>query len=219
MNDGPTALGKGAAKGANDRALPPVRAVASGTASSKWAGLVRAIERCRACPLHAHRHHTVVYRGAVRPKVVFVGEAPGVEEDATGRPFVGRAGRRLDEAIGRLPLSREEFGILNLIKCRPPGNRFDRRAEAACRPFLDRQLALLAPRLLVPLGAHALHALAPDAPAVTQAAGRWVGTSGTQIFPLLHPAAALHAAKYRERWTRDVAALGRAVAQIFGESL
>lgn len=181
--------------------------------------MTREIERCRACPLHAHRTHVVVYRGGPSPKVVFIGEAPGADEDRVGRPFVGRAGRRLDAAIARLGLAAEDIGILNLLKCRPPGNRFDRRAEGACRPFLDRQLRLLGPRLLVPMGAHALRALCPDAPPVTESAGRMVRGEAAPVFPLLHPAAALHAPRYRERWERDVSILARELPRLLGESL
>ncbi|MGI0131706.1 MAG: uracil-DNA glycosylase [Thermoplasmata archaeon] len=184
-----------------------------------WAQLVAEVESCRACPLHAHREHVVVYRGAAHPWVVFVGEAPGAEEDRAGRPFVGRAGRRLDAAIDVLALGPEEVGILNLIKCRPPGNRFDRRAATACRPFLDRQLALLGPKLLVPLGAHALQALVPGAPRVTTSAGHLIEGDGTAIFPLLHPAAAMHAPGYRERWEKDVRTLARTLAHVLEESL
>ncbi len=97
--------------------------------------------------------------------------------------------------------------MLNVLKCRPPKNRFDARAAVTCRPFLDRQLALLAPELLVPLGAVALRALAPDAPRILLVAGEPLPGGRPSIFPLIHPAAALRSRSLRERWDRDVAAL------------
>jgi uracil-DNA glycosylase len=146
----------------------------------------------------------VVYRGGPRPRVLFVGEAPGAEEDAAGEPFVGRSGRRLDRAIAALGLEEGEFGIMNVIKCRPPKNRFLPLAARTCRPFLDRQLALLRPEVIVTLGAHALRAFDPTAPPVTEAAGRPRRWGSTRLIPLLHPAAAMHAPRYRARWDDDV---------------
>ncbi len=150
----------------------------------------------------------MVYRGGLSPRVVFVGEAPGAAEDRTGLPFVGRSGRKLDAAIERLGLASDEFGVLNLLKCRPPENRFDPRAAATCRPFLDRQLAFLRPSLLVSLGAHALRALDPRAPPILRAAGVPRTGGPVPVFPLLHPAAALRSRRWAERWDRDLVELG-----------
>lgn len=173
-----------------------------------WRALTQEIERCELCPLHLTRTHVVVYRGGLTPRVVFVGEAPGAAEDRTGLPFQGRSGRRLDTAIGRIGLGPEEFGVLNLIKCRPPANRYDPRAARTCRPYLDRQLAWLRPRVRVTLGAHALRALDPDAPPVLQAAGAPRSTRDGPLFPMIHPAAALRSRRLADRWERDVGALG-----------
>jgi uracil-DNA glycosylase family 4 len=144
--------------------------------------------------------------------IVLVGEAPGAAEDREGVPFVGRSGRRLDIALGSAGLTPEEFGIVNLLKCRPPQNRFDSGAASTCRPYLDRQLALLDPRLLVPLGARALRALDPAAPPITQCAGALRTTTVVPIFPMLHPAAPLHNPTLRPRWDTDVGRLGEVVA-------
>jgi uracil-DNA glycosylase len=122
-------------------------------------------------------------------------------------PFVGRAGRRLDRAIQFLGFAPDSFGVVNLIKCRPPRNRFDVRAARICRPYLDRQLALLRPEVIVPLGAHALRALDPSAPPVTLAAGRPREGSAIPLFPLLHPAAAMRSRRWAERWDQDLLAL------------
>jgi uracil-DNA glycosylase len=196
----------------NSRTLPEVtrRAVpGSRGRTASWEELSREIRACRRCPLGATRTHAVVYRGGPRPEVVFVGEAPGAEEDRLGLPFVGRSGQRLDRAIRQLGLASGSVGILNIVKCRPPENRFDRAAAAACRPFLDRQLDLLRPRVVVTLGAHALEALAPDAPRVLAAAGRAREERDPPIFPMIHPAAAMRSRRWAERWTHDLAAFER----------
>jgi len=178
----------------------------------RWEALSEEIRACRKCPLGAVRQHAVIYRGGVAPRVVFVGEAPGAEEDRTGVPFVGRSGRELDRAIVRLGLSAEDVGVLNLLKCRPPSNRFDRWAAGTCRPYLDRQLELLRPRLLVTLGAHALRALDPNAPPILKTAGQPRALGHGVLFPLLHPAATLRSRAMRRRWDEDVGTLAAYLA-------
>jgi len=160
------------------------------------------------CPLGKVRTQAVVYRGSLTPRVVFVGEAPGAEEDRTGLPFVGRSGRELDRALESIGLSVDEYGVLNVLKCRPPRNRFDRRAAVTCRPYLWRQLDLLRPEAIVSLGAHALQALVPSAPPMLSAAGRPRASGDLPLFPLIHPAAALRSRRLRARWEQDVRALG-----------
>ncbi|MGP8078545.1 MAG: uracil-DNA glycosylase [Thermoplasmata archaeon] len=170
------------------------------------------IRACRRCPLGAVRTQAVVYRGGLAPRLVFVGEAPGAEEDREGRPFVGRSGRILDAAIGTLGLTPAEVGILNVLKCRPPRNRFDPAAARTCRPYLDRQLALLQPRVVVPLGAQALRSLDPEAPPILRSAGAPRGGRDPALFPLVHPAASLRSTRLRERWHQDVTALANWLA-------
>jgi uracil-DNA glycosylase len=186
-------------------AIAAVRAAPDRTA--EWERLVREIQTCRRCPLGATRIQAVVYRGGLAPRVVFIGEAPGAAEDREGLPFVGRSGRRLDAAIESVGLRPEEFGVLNVLKCHPPANRFDRNAARTCRPFLDRQLGLLRPRLLVTLGASALQAMEPTAPPILTVAGAPRLGGALPLFPLIHPAAALRSRRLAERWTRDVDAL------------
>jgi uracil-DNA glycosylase family 4 len=170
---------------------------------SEWARLEREVRACRRCPNYRSRLLPVLYRGTATPRIVFVGEAPGATEDRLGVPFVGRSGRKLDTAIERAGLAPSEYGVLNLIKCRPPGNRFRRASAVACRPFLDRQLDLLAPEVLVPLGREALHALDPAAPPVLKAAGHPRRSGPHNLFPLVHPAATLRSRAMAERWDRD----------------
>ena len=179
---------------------------------ASWDRLTQEIRSCEKCPLGRSRTNAVVYRGALSPRVVFVGEAPGAEEDRTGQPFVGRSGRLLDRAIATLGLPDAEVGILNVLKCRPPGNRFDRAAARTCRPYLDRQLEILRPELLVPLGARALASVDPTAPAILGVAGHPRTASGRSYFPLVHPAAALRSRRLRERWEHDLHALERWLA-------
>jgi len=169
--------------------------------------LTREIQGCRRCPLGSTRTQAVVYRGSLTPRVVFVGEAPGAAEDRAGIPFVGRSGRRLDAAIARIGLTARDFGVLNVLKCRPPGNRFDRAAARTCRPFLDRQLDLLRAPILVTLGASALRAVDPSAPAMLAASGHPRVLGRRSLFPLIHPAAALRSRRLAERWSHDVDAL------------
>ena len=194
--------------------VAPVELQASASRSTRaaWEELSEEIRHCQLCPLGRTRTQAVVYRGSLTPRLVFVGEAPGAAEDRVGIPFVGRAGARLDAAIERLGLSPSEFGILNVLKCRPPQNRFDPAAARTCRPYLDRQLELLRPRVLVPLGRSALRALDPRAPPVLEAAGHPRLYGPVAMFPLLHPAAAMRSRRWAERWDRDISALGEWLA-------
>ncbi len=146
--------------------------------------------------------------GSPDADVVIVGEAPGAREDATGRPFVGPAGRLLDGLLAEAGLERRHVFITNVVKARPPGNRDPRAAEVAHhRPWLEAQLAVIRPRLVVPLGRHALRHFAPDA-RIGEAHGTLVGEG---LFPLYHPAAALHNPRLRETLLRDARALGAAL--------
>lgn len=201
-------------------APPPVRpgkaarsAAGSGPRSAAWRALAREVAACRRCPLGASRTQTVFYRGGAHPRIVFVGEAPGREEDRDGRPFVGRAGRRLDAALRQVGLPPAVVGVLNVVKCHPPENRLGRAPLAACRPYLERQLGLLGARFLVPLGAHALAALDPTAPPISRAAGHPRSAGGFRLFPLLHPAATFHSGWAVQRWEHDVERLRRWVGR------
>jgi len=177
-----------------------------------WEALSETIRSCRKCPLGLSRTQAVVYRGGLAPRVVFIGEAPGAEEDRTGLPFMGRSGRELDRAVESLGLSAEDYGVLNVLKCRPPANRFDPRAARTCRPYLDQQLDLLHPAAIVTLGAHALRALDPSGRPMLMSAGRPLEQGRWPTFPLIHPAAALRSRRLRERWETDLRALGRWLA-------
>ena len=169
---------------------------------------------CTACGLSQTRTQTVPGEGNPTAQVVFVGEAPGAREDQAGRPFVGASGRLLDDLLASIGFRREEVFVLNTVKCRPPGNRNPQKNEtAACAPFLTRQLQALQPRVIATLGRHALAVFAPSAK-IAEVHGRLcVQGDGSPyrdaaLFPLYHPAAALHNGSLRPTLERDMAALG-----------
>jgi DNA polymerase len=177
------------------------------------ASVARDASTCTACGLSATRTQAVPGEGSHTAALVFVGEAPGAREDVAGRPFVGAAGRLLDDLLASIGLRREEVFILNTVKCRPPENRNPQRSEiAACAPLLSRQLQALQPRVIATLGRHALAVFAPSAK-IAEVHGRpYTQTEGGQqggavLFPLYHPAAALHNGSLRPTLERDMAAL------------
>jgi len=142
-------------------------------------------------------------------EVVLVGEAPGASEDRQGRPFVGRAGKLLDELLAAAGLARADVYVTNVVKARPPGNRDPKADEVAHhRPWLERELELLQPRLIVPLGRHALRHFAPELK-ISEVHGIVADVGGLRLFPLYHPAAALRAPPLRETLFADAAELGR----------
>jgi uracil-DNA glycosylase len=145
--------------------------------------------------------------GSATAKVMLVGEAPGASEDRSGRPFVGNAGRLLDRLLAEAGLERGDVFITNVVKARPPGNRDPKADEVAHHlPWLEAQLDVIAPRLLVPLGRHALARFAPDAK-ITESHGRVLERDGRTLFPMFHPAAALRNPRLRETLHEDARAL------------
>lgn len=144
---------------------------------------------CTACPLSATRTHVVFGEGADQARLMFIGEGPGEVEDTTGRPFVGPAGQKLDDVMSSVGLRREDVYITNIVKCRPPGNRVPARIEMeTCAPYLEAQIALIQPSLIVTLGNTPTQWLLPDAPGITQSRGTffaWRG--GILLFPMFHP--------------------------------
>jgi uracil-DNA glycosylase len=145
--------------------------------------------------------------------VMFVGEAPGAKEDELGRPFVGRSGQLLDELLAEAGLSRAQVYITNVVKARPPGNRDPRAAEVLHHmPWLEAQLALIQPTLVVPLGRHALAHFARGAK-IGEVHGTEIVERGRTLFPLYHPAAALHNQSLRATLVEDARALGRALSE------
>lgn len=156
------------------------------------------IAACRDCELSAHRTRVVPGEGSGTSQIVFIGEAPGFNEDQQGRPFVGAAGKFLDELLASVGLRRQEVYICNVLKCRPPGNRDPLPGEiAACRKWLDRQLALISPRIIVTLGRYSMARYFPGS-TISKIHGKERRVDGTIYFPMYHPAAALHQQSLRE---------------------
>jgi DNA polymerase len=155
--------------------------------------------------------HMVPGEGNPAARVVFVGEAPGASEDKAGRPFVGSAGRLLEQLLGRAGLERGDVYITNVVKARPPGNRDPRKPEVEHHlPWLVAELEAIRPELVVPLGRHALAHFAPELK-ISEAHGRPVERDGRTLFPMYHPAAALHNQSLRSVLEADAEALGAAL--------
>ncbi|HUT74512.1 MAG TPA: uracil-DNA glycosylase [Armatimonadota bacterium] len=154
--------------------------------------VARSVRRCRRCRLWRSRARAVPGEGAARARIVFIGEAPGRAEDESGRPFQGMAGREFDQLLRRAGLRREDIFVTGVNKCRPPGNRRPRRDEMdACRrAHLDRQLAAIAPRLVVLMGGVAVEAML-GRPRLRGVLGRVVERDGRRYFVTYHPAAAM----------------------------
>jgi uracil-DNA glycosylase family 4 len=149
--------------------------------------------RCVACPLAAGRTHVVFSGGSPSAPLVFVGEGPGRDEDLQGEPFVGRSGKLLDRLIAdELGISRTGFYICNVVKCRPPNNRDPHPEEvAACRHYLEAQLSIVAPRVIVTLGNFATRTLLDTTEGITRLRGRPYRYGEAVVVPTFHPSAAL----------------------------
>jgi uracil-DNA glycosylase len=147
------------------------------------------LEDCRRCSLCQGRRNIVFGVGNPHARLVFVGEAPGREEDEKGEPFVGEAGRLLDRILFAMGMRREEVYICNVEKCRPPGNRDPSPEEiAACEPYLKRQLAAIRPQLIVALGKFAAQTLLRDETPISRLRGKWREYEGIPLMPTYHPA-------------------------------
>ncbi|MFA6305253.1 MAG: uracil-DNA glycosylase [Candidatus Gracilibacteria bacterium] len=159
--------------------------------------LINQINVCEKCPLHKGRTHAVAGEGSYSAEIMFIGEGPGRDEDLQGRPFVGAAGKLLTELIKSIGLSREDVFIANVVKCRPPNNRDPLPEEvSACWPYLERQVKIIKPVLIVTLGRHSMGRFLPGLK-ISEVHGQPKRTKGfwseKQIYlPLYHPAVALY---------------------------
>jgi DNA polymerase len=152
------------------------------------------IGECTRCKLHEQRTHVVFGVGNPTARLMFVGEGPGAEEDARGEPFVGRAGKKLDEMIRAIGLERAEVYIANIVKCRPPKNRDPESDEIeTCFPFLEKQIAAIRPGVIVTLGAPATKTLLKTRVGITRLRGEWQSFRGIPVMPTYHPAYLLRA--------------------------
>jgi uracil-DNA glycosylase len=160
---------------------------------ASWADLERAARGCTKCPLSETRTHVVFGVGDPHADLLFVGEGPGEQEDLSGEPFVGRAGRLLTSLIEDIGLTRAQVYIANVVKCRPPGNRDPQPLEVeSCRPYLEAQVAFIEPRVVVTLGNFATKLLLDTKEGITKLRGReFPFRAGAVLIPALHPSAVL----------------------------
>ena len=175
--------------------------------------LNKEIALCRQCEIVKTRTHSVPGEGAENAEIMFIGEAPGWNEDQMGRPFVGAAGQFLDELIASINLNRNQVYIANVIKCRPPGNRDPLPTEIInCQKWLDRQIELISPKIIVTLGRYSMAKFFPG-----KTISKIHGTSQTQngiiYFAMYHPAAALHQGNLRQTLIQDMQKLPPLLAE------
>lgn len=170
------------------------------------------IKACKKCNLWKLRKNPVLGEGNINAVVVFIGEAPGYNEDLQGRPFVGAAGSLLDELLSSIGLSREEVYVCNILKCRPPNNRDPDPSEvSACTSFLDRQVELIKPRIIITLGRHSMSYILSKAnlkfDSITRIHGRVYDATifnyKVLIVPTFHPAAVLYNIQYKRLLEND----------------
>ena len=172
-----------------DAVIPEVAAESEDSKDAQLASLARDVAACRRCPLHETRTHPVVSDGTPQARLVFVGEAPGRDEDLQGKPFVGAAGQLLTKMIHAMGLRREDVYICNVLKDRPPGNRTPLPEEVeACFPFLERQLAILRPAIICTLGAVATKAFLGPHVSIMKIRGQIRAYQGIPLVPTFHPA-------------------------------
>jgi len=180
--------------------------------------VIAEVRACRKCELWKKRRKPVPGEGNLDADVMFVGEAPGYWEDVKGKPFVGSAGEILDEMLSKIGLSREKVYIGNILKCRPPENRDPSASEIkACVPYLDRQIEIIKPKIIVTLGRHSTSYLLSKCGlavgGITKLHGKRfkVELLGLRVLvvPMYHPAAVLYNPRYRTDLERDFQLLGR----------
>lgn len=175
--------------------------------------LEEVISRCQDCQLYQRRTRAVPGEGSRTAQIMFIGEAPGWYEDQQGRPFVGPAGQFLNELLALAGLKREAVYITNVIKCRPPGNRDPLPKEIeACKKYLDRQIELINPRVIVALGRYSLARFFPGE-TISKVHGTWRREGGRVYFAMYHPAAALHQQSLRKVLQEDILKLPQALAE------
>jgi uracil-DNA glycosylase family 4 len=175
---------------ARPTAPTPAKPASGDSVIEGLAAIAKEVAACRACRLCEKRTNVVPGQGHPHPEIMFIGEGPGADEDEQGLAFVGRAGQLLTSIISAMGFTREDVFIGNVVKCRPPDNRKPEPDEmAACLPFLERQIDLLKPKLIVTLGATAYTGLFKvEEVAITRERGKWKEFKGIPVMPTLHPA-------------------------------
>lgn len=190
--------------------------------NEKWDQLKKEIVNCRKCDLWKTRNNPVVGEGKKTARIMFIGEAPGYQEDIKGRPFVGKAGKILDELLESIDLKRKDVYIANVLKCRPPNNRNPSQTEInACTPYLDRQIEMIQPKVIAPLGSFALAYITKKYGLKQESIGRAHGktfkiktlSGDLTIIPLYHPAAAVYNPLLKNTLIKDISILKRLLAK------
>lgn len=172
------------------------------------------IDGCTACELHRGSNRAVPGEGPIPAEIMFIGEAPGFHEDRQGTPFIGAAGQFLNELLHKIGLDRAQVYITNVVKHRPPGNRDPLPDEiAACQPYLERQIALVRPELIVTLGRFSMARWFPGG-RISQIHGQPKRVDGRIVVPMYHPAAALHQGALRATIEADFLKLPRILAEL-----
>lgn len=172
---------------------------------TEWADFVQICNQCQACNLAENRTNAVVWRGSLSAPLVLIGEGPGEQEDLSGIPFVGRSGQLLDRCLDEAGITDGMFHIMNMVKCRPPGNRKPTAAEcAACRPLLEWQLRYVKPNIIVLLGASAYNHFTGDKTAISKVRGQWLEKDGYLLMPTFHPAYVLRDPRQKDKLIHDL---------------
>lgn len=169
---------------------------------SGWDELKKAVATCTKCPLSAERQNTVFGEGDQNARLMFIGEGPGADEDAQGRPFVGKAGQLLTKMINAMGFTREQVYIANIVKCRPPGNREPFQEEVnACIGFLYNQIELVKPEIIICLGSTAAVHLLKTGLRISHLRGKFQNYNGIKVMPTFHPSYLLrNESKKRDVW-------------------
>lgn len=182
------------------------------------ADIAARVRACTLCELHRMRTQAVPGAGTPNAEIMFIGEGPGWHEDRQGLPFVGAAGKFLDEMLEKIGLSREDVFITNVVKCRPPGNRDPLPDEmSACRAYLDEQIALIKPKVIVTLGRFSMSLWFPNE-RISRIHGQARRFGDLVVVPMYHPAAALHQASLRATIEADMLRLPQIVEEMRQEN-
>jgi uracil-DNA glycosylase family 4 len=181
---------------------------------SELTDLYDQIRVCQKCILAQGRTNAVPGEGPASAAIMFIGEGPGFHEDRLGRPFVGAAGKFLEELLAKIGLKREDVYIANVVKCRPPGNRDPQPEEIeACRPYLDKQIETVRPRLVATLGRFSMQRYFPGA-SISRIHGQPKRVGSVIYYPMFHPAAALHQPRWRTLVEEDFARMPELLAAL-----
>jgi uracil-DNA glycosylase family 4 len=183
------------------------------TPEETLAELKQEVSICTRCALHHSRKRSVPGEGPINAEIMFIGEGPGFHENEQGRPFVGPAGKFLDELLDSIGMKRENVYITNVVRCRPPGNRDPESGEIqACSGYLERQIQLINPKVIVTLGRYSMARYMPNAK-ISSVHGKAIEKDGRLIVAMYHPAAALHQVSLKSSIEEDFSHLPQLIAR------